>query len=408
MVLRMFAFQRCPSFRVKSVVGAALICTAFHASCAPSDAPNAASNANSSNPSSSNPSSTSPRGERPFRHVLLISVDGLRPDALEPPFLASLPSFARLLRGAHTLDARTDADITVTLPNHTGMLTGRPFDGPNGHGWKLNDDPPGRTQGGTLHALKGAYISSVFDVAHDAGLSTAMTVGKTKFWLFEQSYGSSNGALDTMPPDFGRAKIDFFTYARETDGVARVVAERLRDAFARRVGSLDFVHFAAPDAAGHAHEWILAPDSRYFAALLEVDAALGAILTAIDQTPSLAARTAIVLTTDHGGGAPAKTHTDVLSPLNFRIPLIVWEGGDGEPSDLYAAFPDRARPARDKRIARDESPQPIRNADAGNLALELLGLPPIPGSMRGLVAIPAAPSLTSAPASPDKSKAPAP
>jgi hypothetical protein len=97
-----------------------------------------------------------------------------------------------------------------------------------------------------------------------------------------------------------------------------------------------------------------------------------------------------------------------LSPLNFRIPLIVWEGGDGEPSDLYAAFPDRARPARDTRIARDENPQPIRNADAGNLALELLGLPPIPGSMRGLVAIPAAPSLTSAPASPDKSKAPAP
>jgi predicted AlkP superfamily pyrophosphatase or phosphodiesterase len=348
------------------------------------------------------------RGERPFRHVLIISVDGLRPDALEPPFLASLPSFARLLRGPHTLDARTDADITVTLPNHTGMLTGRPFDGPNGHGWKLNDDPPGRAQGGTLHAMKGAYVSSVFDVAHDAGLSTSITAGKTKFWLFEQSYGPSHGAPDPLPPDHGRAKIDFFTYARETEGIARVVADRLRDAAARRIGTLDFVHFAAPDAAGHAHDWILAPDSRYFSALLEVDAALGTMLAAIDTTPGLAVRTAIVLTTDHGGGAPAKTHTDVMSPLNFRIPLLVWEGGDGESRDLYEFHQDRARPTRETRVARDANPQPLRNTDAGNLALELLGLPAIPGSTRGLTVVPIGTPVPAVSASPDKSLIPAP
>lgn len=354
------------------------------------------------------PTSASVRGERPFRHVLIISVDGLRPDALEPPLLASLPSFARLLRGPHTLDARTDADITVTLPNHTGMLTGRPFDGPNGHGWKLNDDPPGRAQGGTLHAVKGAYVSSVFDVAHDAGLSTSITAGKTKFWLFEQSYGPSHGAPDTTLPDHGRAKIDFFTYARETDGVARVAADRLRDAASRRIGTLDFVHFAAPDAAGHAHDWILAPDSRYFTALIEVDAALGVILDAIDAVPELAARTAIVLTTDHGGGVPAKTHTDALSPLNFRIPLLIWEGGDGEPRDLYDFHPDRARPARETRVARDANPQPLRNADAGNLALELLGLPLIPGSTRGSTLIPVLTPVPTAPGSPDKTTAAAP
>ena len=43
-------------------------------------------------------------------HVLIISVDGLRPDALNEPLLSLLPAFNRLLRGPHTLDARTDAN----------------------------------------------------------------------------------------------------------------------------------------------------------------------------------------------------------------------------------------------------------------------------------------------------------
>jgi len=320
--------------------------------------------------------------ERPFRHVLIVSVDGLRPDAIEPPLLAELPAFARLRRGAHTLDARTDADITVTLPNHVGMLTGRPFDGPDGHGWKLNDDPPGRTQGGTLHANKGSYVASAFDVAHDAGLATAVIAGKTKFWLLEQSYGPSSGAADVLPPDFGKAKIDLFIYARETAEIARCTAERLRSAAERRVGTLDFVHFAAPDAAGHAHDWIVAADSRYFAALQEVDAALGEILAAIDVTPGLAGRTAIILTTDHGGGAPLKTHTDVTSALNFRIPFLIWAGRDAATADLYELNNDRGRPGS-SRIPSDAVPQPIRNTDAGNLALALLGLPAIPGSRFG-------------------------
>jgi hypothetical protein len=363
-------------FRITALFGIAIAWAALDLGCAPSDSPATAS-------TTAAPPRDEPHDERPFRHVLLVSVDGLRPEVLAPPLLAELPAFARLLRGAHTLDARTDADITITLPNHVGMLTGRAFDGPDGHGWKLNDDPPGRTQGGTLSANKGAYVASVFDVAHDAGLSTAVIAGKTKFWLLEQSYGPSSGAPDTLPPDFGRAKIDLFTYARETGEIARCAADRLRSAASRRIGTLDFVHFGAPDAAGHSADWIVAADSKYFAAVQEVDAALGAILAAIDATPALAGRTAIVLTTDHGGGAPAKTHTDINSPLNFRIPFLAWAGRDAAATDLYALNPARTRPAAGVRVARDESPQPIRNTDAGNLALALLGLPAVPGSTFG-------------------------
>lgn len=313
-------------------------------------------------------------------HVVIVSVDGLRSDVLGPPHLARLPAFSRLLEGAFTLDARTDPDITVTLPNHMSMLTGRFTLGDTGHGWTANDDPPGLKFGGTLHAAKGSYVASVFDVAHDAGVSTAVVAGKTKFWLLKQSYGPTAGAPDAAAPDFGRSKIDLFLHADATEAVGWLASARLARARGR---TLDFVHFAAPDAAGHGHDWVVEPGSKYLLAVEEVDCALGEILATIDGTPELRGRTAIILTADHGGGVPAKTHTDASSPLNFRIPFLVWTGDGGRSSDLYELSPSRARPEREARIARDAPTPPIRNGDAANLALRLLGLPPVPGSTIG-------------------------
>ena len=45
--------------------------------------------------------------------------------------------------GAFTLDARTEREQTRTLPNHTGMLTGRRIDARRGgHGVTYNPDRP--------------------------------------------------------------------------------------------------------------------------------------------------------------------------------------------------------------------------------------------------------------------------
>ncbi|MFM1821751.1 MAG: hypothetical protein RI967_17, partial [Planctomycetota bacterium] len=314
------------------------------------------------------------------RHVLVVSIDGLRSDVLEnEAMLARLPALARLLRGAHTLDARTDPDYTVTLPNHVSMVTGRPVVGLVGHHWTDNDDPKGMKDGGTLHAHRGEYVASMFDVAHDAGVETTVVASKTKFWLLEQSYNWSTGEPDLAEPDHGRAKIDCFVFAERSADVGRMAAARLASAKDR---SLSFVHFAAPDVAGHSFDWKVEPGSAYLLAIEEVDAALAALFATIDATPALAGATAIIVTADHGGGVPRKTHTDMTCPLNFRIPFLVWTG-DRTAEDLYTLNAERPRPGREERVARDAARQPIRNGDAGNLALRLLGLPSIAGSRYG-------------------------
>ncbi|MDI9402363.1 MAG: alkaline phosphatase family protein [Limnohabitans sp.] len=324
---------------------------------------------------------TDTRAETAIEHVLIVSVDGLRADALLPPSIAQFPAFARVLRGPHTLEARTDAEFTITLPNHISMLTGRPVGGEDGHGWKQNDEPPGAKQGGTVHANRGFYVASVFDVAHDRGVKTMVATTKTKFWLLEQSYSDAKGAVDLVEPDEGRGKIDRFLFCEKTEDLAESVCDRLLRARGR---TLDFVHFAAPDAAGHGYDWIMTPGSKYMEAIAAVDSAMAAILDTIEGTPRLAGKTAIVLTADHGGGVPRKTHTDATCPLNFCIPFAVWLGGPREAADLYLLNPSRTRPPREDRGTRDAPSQPIRNGDAANTALQLLGLPSVPGSRFGV------------------------
>lgn len=317
---------------------------------------------------------------KPIDHVLVVSVDGLRPELLESNRLAGLPAFARLLRGAHTLDARCDPSNTTTLPNHVGMVTGRLFAGPLGHGWLGNTDPPKPGAGGTIEEMHGSYVPSAFDVASDNGVATAVIAGKTKFALLKQSFGEATGAPDRIGEDDGRDKIGVFRVCGSDSAVAVEALRFLRASVRDHRRSLALVHFAATDAAGHGHSWDLREGSQYTKAARSIDRILEALLLAIESDSALRGKVAVVLTSDHGGGDPPSTHTTVTAPINFTIPFIVWRGTDETPRDMYEInATTRARPPRDQNPAAAEPP-PIRNADAGNLALGLLGLGAIEGS----------------------------
>jgi predicted AlkP superfamily pyrophosphatase or phosphodiesterase len=311
------------------------------------------------------------------RHVLHISVDGLGAVYLRQLTDAhELPNFSRLMReGAGTLNARTDFDYTITLPNHTSMLTGRPVkdctisgQAAVGHQWVVNTDPGSKE----LHSNRQTYVASAFDVAHDHGLGTGLFASKTKFVLYDQSYDAVHGAPDLVSPDNGRDKVD--VYVNDKDS-ARVVRELIAALKSAQLGYA-FVHLHDADTAGHKFGW---GSPQYNAAVKAVDDDLGMIFDAIAQTASLRGSTAIILSADHGGWE--RNHSDNANPLDYTIPFYVWGPGVLKGKDLYALNSSVRLEPGTGRPDYTAAKQPIRNGDGGNLALSLLGLGPIPESL---------------------------
>jgi hypothetical protein len=142
--------------------------------------------------------------DNPIDHVIAISIDGLNPRAIKELGKSRTPAFHRLIReGASTLNARTVREKTTTTPNHTTMLTGRRVDAKHGgHGYTENFDNVS-----TIHQAAGHYVTSVFDVVHDHGGSTAFFGAKSKFRLYKRTW-NTHGAPDRVGRNNGRAKID--------------------------------------------------------------------------------------------------------------------------------------------------------------------------------------------------------
>lgn len=302
-------------------------------------------------------------------YVVAVSIDGLGSSYMQHLIDAGkLPHFQALqTQGAGTTNARADYNITVTLPNHTSMLTSRRIAEAEGHNWTSNTDP---AKGVTLHSNKGAYIASVMDVAHDHGLRTGIWATKTKFSLFKVSYDPSTGAPDTTGVDNGRNKVDCFEVTKTS-----ALTEHFVALMSTQPCQFAFVHFGDCDGAGHRDGW---GSESYYTALAYLDTQLGAIMDLISTNAVLKGKTSLIVTADHGGFG--KDHSDSKLVLDYTIPFYVW-GAGVTPGDLYAINATTRQNPGERRPEYSEVKQPIRNSEVGNLALSLLGLPAIPGSM---------------------------
>ena len=137
---------------------------------------------------------------------------------------------------------------------------------------------------------------------------------------------------------------------------------------------------------GHTAGW---GSATWNGGIKNIDGFLGAIFNAVDYAPeAIKNRVAIVLTADHGGGGggsgpgtnPAANHGDASSRLNYSIPVFVWGPGIPPGSDAYKLFQNRSNPDAARPGTAAATAQPLRNADTANIAMSLLGLPPVEGS----------------------------
>ena len=309
------------------------------------------------------------------QHVILISCDGTRPDAITAFGQAHTPTFRRLrTEGAYTDNARTEVAHTTTLQNHTSMITGLPVGGPGGHGWTDNSNPK---LGVNLHRNRNAYLPSVFDVAHDHGLKTALLASKTKFSLYDLSYDAQRGAADKIGPDNGKDKIDVCLVSGATVSLVDRLVEELKSS---NPPHFSMLHLSNPDAAGHESGWKLeSKNSDYMKSIAMVDSLIGRVMETIDTSDQLRGRTHVIVTADHGGLAGTIGHEEPTKRDNFRVPLYVWGPGVKSGAELYSLNRSSRRDPADENPAKGVPP--IRNGEVGNLALRILGLPPIPGSV---------------------------
>ncbi|KRC46241.1 hypothetical protein ASE19_20545 [Nocardioides sp. Root79] len=289
--------------------------------------------------------------------VVAISLDGLNPSAITKLGRTRLPNLYRMLdEGAFTLNARAQVEQTVTLPNHTSMVTSRRINrAAGGHGVTWNVHRPGTT----VQRAAGHDVSSVFRVVHAAGGSTSMFSTKVKFSLFQRSW----------PVAVDRSVI------REQDDTT--LTTLFRQDLLANTRAFAFLHLGLADQTGHASGWM---STAYLHAVIKLDRLVGQVLATIRNTPRLRSSTFVILTSDHGGTPGTTSHDVATRYANYRIPFVVW-GVGVDHANLYRLNsptqfkdPGRTRPGF-------TGVQPIRNGDMANLATDVLGLGPVPGSL---------------------------
>lgn len=286
--------------------------------------------------------------------VLAISVDGLNTQAIRKLGEQGAPTFHRLLsEGAGTLNARTEYEQNVTLPNHTSMMTSRRINAAHGgHGVTWDDDRPAMT----VQKAAGHGVSSVFARVRYVDQDTALFTTKEKFALYQRSWPTG---------------IQRFTVRENQARLVKLARQDVRSADR----AFTFLHVSLPDRFGHKYGGMSA---EYLDAVKRTDRQLGTVLDTISADPTLSEEYTVILTADHGFAPGSTSHTPrVLA--NYRIPFLVWGRDVAAGADLYDLNPDYGDPGK-SRPSYAAAKQPVRNGDLGNLALDLLGLSAIPGS----------------------------
>ena len=244
--------------------------------------------------------------------VLLISIDGLRPDVA---LRADMPNLRGLMaRGCFTFWATT-TPAAITLPSHTSMLTGVTIER---HGISGNDDEAAADQV--------LLVPTIFDLAKAAGISTGMASGKSKFILYDPPIDHA-WHPNSKPAKKKNKAGEIISYSAGVvvkDGETADHAVEIIHQFSPR---FMFVHFGYNDSIGHANGWGSIPQVN---GLAKTDAALGRVLDAVKDS-GVFDDTVVILSADHGGAG--RVHGAKIEPSKY-IPWIIAGPGIRKNVDL--------------------------------------------------------------------------
>jgi predicted AlkP superfamily pyrophosphatase or phosphodiesterase len=211
--------------------------------------------------------------------VLLVMIDGLRPDALariDCPALTKLQE-----RGASTLAARSVMP-SITLPCHTSIFHSVP---PTRHGVTTNDwQPMARPLPGLIDVAKaaGKHTASIYNWEPLRNLSQPLSLDFA--WYRDLSYQEDGDDL--------------------TADAAIQAIVTVRPDFA-------FVYFGTVDTVGHRYGWM---SDEYLRQAERVDRQFGRLLDA------LPVETHVLVQADHGGHE--RSHGTEM-PEDMTIPWLV-------------------------------------------------------------------------------------
>jgi arylsulfatase A-like enzyme len=223
----------------------------------------------------------------PVEHVIVISIDGLRPDAISAK---RMPNLQRLIRqGTHVSNAQT-VRPSITIAAHVSMFTGL-------------DSKRHKVTGKTFG--RGYYEQpTVFSIAKAAGLTTAMFFSKKKL-----DFLANPDNLDFVYGPQRHRKIS-------VDTSADAIANAFDTAWSSKKYALTFIHLREPDKAGHWWGWM---SKAYLRAATNADRAVGRILATVAHA-GVQEKTAVLVTADHGGHG--RSHRKRKSEI-MTIPWIM-------------------------------------------------------------------------------------
>jgi arylsulfatase A-like enzyme len=234
-------------------------------------------------------------GSAAIDRVVLVVLDGLRPDAVEAFRLDHVAELAT--RGAATFTART-VTPSVTAAAMASLFTGL---APARHG-VVSDRFHVPRRRGPVDPLPRVLSTAGFPSSAFIGSLPALYAGLARQIARHVGLGRAVCSGDT----------------------ARAIVASARPALAEQERGLIVLHWPDADRAGHEHGWM---SRQYEAGARAMDQALGDLAGALARHEG--DHTLLIALADHGGGGAVANDHDSMHPADQTIPIILAGAGVG-------------------------------------------------------------------------------